>query len=85
MSDGRITETAVNYLLDLGMLLKKDALEARAKAVASKGTDAYEFDSGRAFAYYEVISIMQQQAAAFGVPLEALSLADVDADRDLMQ
>jgi hypothetical protein len=77
-------EMAVNYLLDLGMLLKKDALEARAKAAASKGTDAYEFDSGRALAYYEVISLMQQQAAGFGLPLEALSLADVDVDRDLI-
>jgi hypothetical protein len=85
MSPDRMAETAVNYLLDLGMLLKKDALNARDKARASKGTNAYEFESGRAFAYYEVISVMQQQAAAFGLPLETLSLADVDADRDLLQ
>jgi hypothetical protein len=76
--------TVENYLLDLGMLLKRDALEARTKANALKGTDDYDFDAGRAFAYYEVISLMQQQAQAFQLPLEALSLADIDADRDLM-
>jgi hypothetical protein len=76
-------ETAANYLLDLGMLLKKEALDARARARLSKGSEG-DFDAGRAFAYYEVISLMQQQAHAFLLPLEALSLADIDADRDLL-
>lgn len=84
MSGDWTPETAANYLLDLGSLLKKDALEARAKAQASRGTGDNDYDSGRAFAYYEVISLMQQQAAAFQLPLEALSLADIDADRDLL-
>jgi len=77
-------ETAAYYLLDLGMLLKKEALEAREMARASKDTDDSGFNDGRAFAYYEVISLMQRQAASFQLPLEALSLADIDADRDLM-
>jgi len=45
---------------------------------------AEQFNLGRAFAYYEVVSLMQQQAAVFELPLMALSLADIDADRDLL-
>jgi hypothetical protein len=83
MSD-RASETASYYLLDLGTLLVEDARKARAEALASKGTDEYEFNAGQAFAYYRVISLMHQQAVGFGLPLEAISMGGIDPDRDLM-
>ena len=79
-----MSDTSRHYLLDLGMLLKKAALAARVQAETSRGTGGFDFDSGRAFAYYEVISLMQQQASAFGLPLNEVSLADIDAEQDLL-
>jgi hypothetical protein len=73
-----------NYLIDLGMLLKSHALEARSEARAAVNTPDYDFKSGRAFAYYEVISLMIQQADAFQLPREAMRLDDIDPERDLL-
>lgn len=72
------------YLYDLGFLLKEDALEAKREREAAKGSEAYEFHNGRVMAYYEVITLMQQQAEGFDIPLEELRLEDVDPDRDLI-
>src|SRR4029077_18329167 len=54
-------EASANYLRDLGHLLKEDALEAKRDAEAASGEDA-AFARGRSLAYYEVISLMQQQS-----------------------
>jgi hypothetical protein len=35
-------------------------------------------------AYYEVLSLMQQQAVAFDLPLQDLALDGLDPDRDLL-
>jgi hypothetical protein len=35
-------------------------------------------------AYYEVLSLMQLQAAAFDIPLEQLSLHGLDPERNLL-
>ena len=35
-------------------------------------------------ALYEVISLFQQQAEAFQIPLEEINLSDIDADEDLL-
>ncbi|WP_214467820.1 hypothetical protein [Microbacterium flavescens] len=42
------------------------------------------FEAGRLFAYVEVISLMQQQAVAFGIDLTELGLDDIDPERDLL-
>jgi len=74
-----------NYLFDVGLLMKDRALEAKKdRAKERKGTKAYMYESGRVMAFNEVISIMQQQAEAFGIPLEELRLDDIDPDRDLL-
>jgi hypothetical protein len=72
-----------NYLRDLGHLLKEDALEAKRVKEEASGEDAV-FAQGRSLAYYEVISLMQQQAWAFGISLEDLGLADINPDKDLI-
>jgi hypothetical protein len=76
-------ETARNYLLDLGQLVRERAEEAaeEARAGAEKhgATEANRaFADGRVMGYYEVLSLMQNQAEAFGIPLEDLKLGGFD-------
>lgn len=75
---------AENYLLDLGSLLKEEAICAKQRALAAEGTSEHGFELGRFTAYYEVLSIMKSQAAAFGMSDDAVSLADIDPDSDLL-
>lgn len=73
-----------DYLFDLGLLIKERALEARRQRDESReGSSEREFNSGRVLAFNEVISIMQQQAEALGIPWSDLRLDDVEPDRDL--
>jgi hypothetical protein len=73
-----------HYLFDLGLLLKEYAFDAVDKLnSAAPGTPEHEFNSGRVFAYYQVISLMQQQAEVFEIPLKDLRLDDIVPDRDL--
>jgi hypothetical protein len=71
------------YLRDLGVLLKEMALRAREEQKsASEGNRDYAL--GRLMAMHEVISLMQQQAQAFGMELESISLNDIEPEKDLM-
>ncbi len=76
-----MASTAENFILDLGALVKDEALKAVATSRAS-GTD--QFEAGRAMAWYEVASLIQQQAAAFGLSLSQVGLMEFDAERDLL-
>lgn len=80
--DDRNEKTAQHYLLDLGTLLEEQAVRARRESNANHPADSFAL--GRLMAYHEVISLMQQQARAFGVPLENLNLNDIDPERDLL-
>jgi hypothetical protein len=75
---------AENYLLDLGSLLKEEAIGAKQRALAAEGTSEHSFELGRLTAYYEVLSMMKSQVAAFGMSVDAVSLADIDPDSDLL-
>lgn len=74
-----MSDTHSNYLRDLGALLYERALDARRNA-----TTAEAFQEGRAFAYYEVVALMLDQAAAFQIPPAELGLEGVLPDRDLL-
>ncbi len=73
-------EKAKNYLLDLGMLLREKALEAK----ESKKESGSEYDLGRLMAYHEVVSLMRQQAEAFGIEFSELNLEGLDPEQDLL-
>jgi hypothetical protein len=73
-------DTYRNFLLDLGTLLRERAGRASGEARA----EASPFARGQAIAYAEVLSLMQQQAAAFGIPLRDVGLDGFDAERDLL-
>jgi hypothetical protein len=77
-------ETTADYLRDLGDLVKRAALDARVQRDAATGEAERAFESGRLTAYHEVVSLMQQQAVAFGMELGDLALDDIDPERDLL-
>jgi hypothetical protein len=69
--------TASDYLRDLGDLLWNMAEEARADA-------ADDYERGRAFGLYEAVSLVEQQAASFGLSSDKVGLGGRRAE-DLLQ
>lgn len=74
--------TFANYLLDLGNLLKEDALDVKREHSLAAAADR-EFLGGKLLAYNEVLSLMLSQAAAFQIDPKSLGLADFDPDKEL--
>lgn len=65
------------YLKDLGILIKEDARKAIQEYNKSKGTDDENYQSGHMMAFHHFITLMQQQAIAFGIPLKEINLDDI--------
>ena len=59
-----------NYLEDLGSIIKEYALEEK------KNSSQSEFDNGQLMAFHRVISLMQQHAEAFEIPLSEIGLQE---------
>lgn len=75
------------YLYDLANLLRDNALGALAEFhTAKQSGDAGDklFQEGRLLAYYEVLSLIKNQAESFQIPPEDLNWGDFDPDRDLL-
>lgn len=69
-----------NYLNDLtGEILE---LGKAAKNLAISTDDAFE--KGRQMAFYEVLSLVRQQAAAFGIEDVVVALENVNLERVLL-
>ena len=75
---------AVTYLLDLVPLIREAALEARAARDDGRSSDDYAFFAGRLSAYYDVVSLIQQQAVAFGIDLKGLGPSELNPDEMLV-
>lgn len=75
-----MSETADNYLRDLGPLVLEYARAAKRRA-QSKDDD---FEKGQHIAFYAVLSLMKQQAIAFGLSEKAIGLDGVDLERELL-
>lgn len=69
-----------NYLKDTCLLIKELAWEAKQQA-EENGSD---FSVGYMAGFHRVVSLMQQQAEAFGIPFEEIGLDEIDADKDLV-
>ena len=69
------------YLRDLGYLLKERALDAKRQSDASPDEP---YAMGKSMAYFEVISLMQNQAISFEIALEDICLSDVGPERDII-
>ena len=77
--------SAADYLLDLGALVRELALRAKQEYEVERSSDDAQFLLGRLSALHEIVSLMQQQATAFDLDLEDVSLGGIDADRDLLR
>jgi hypothetical protein len=67
-------------MLDVSRELVDKAKVAKAEATRSRS----DYDKGRHYALYEVISLLAQQADAFGIDRKSVGLEDVDPERDLL-
>ena len=67
-------------LCDVNRELLDRAKVAKVEA-AQSGSD---YDKGRHFALYEVISLLTQQSDAFGIGPTEIGLADDDPERDVL-
>lgn len=72
--------TAADYLRDLGPLLVGLARDAR-EAAERSGSD---FERGRLMGLYQAVSLLAQQADAFGMQRDEVGLNGVDVDNDLL-
>jgi len=64
-----------NYLKDLGVLTAEYAREAIQDEKAAKGTSEEGYKTGYAMGFHSFITLMQQQAVAFEIPLDEIGLA----------
>ena len=72
------------YLRDLGQLIVNLARNAKLDRDRSVGGEDEDVSLGRLMAFHEIVSLMQQQAVAFGLDLHDLSLAGLDPNGDLL-
>ena len=72
-----------DYILATNELLLEFAREAKQKADSSRGKMGGDFDSGYLMGFHRVVSLMQQQAEAFGLETSDIGLGAIDANRDL--
>lgn len=72
-------DPAAQYLRDFG---REVMSLARREVAANDAADG--FAARRRLAYYEVVSLMIDQAQVFGISADDIGLAGVDPDRDLV-
>jgi hypothetical protein len=76
-----MSDATDNYLRDLAPLILEQA-----KAVNQDGREKEDlFEKGRQMAFYEVLSLMREQAAAFGIDDRAIGLEGVDLEREFLK
>ena len=72
-----------NLLRDTCVELRALALEARGTHILEKsGTGAFDYGSGRLIALIETLSMIQQNAKAFGIPLEEIGLPNIEPEEE---
>lgn len=78
------TDQLANFLSDVGLLLKEQALAAKVERDAATDEAQRNFAQGRLFGYLEVLSLLQQELDAFGIDRGQMQLADIEPERDLL-
>lgn len=64
--------------------VSRELLEMAKAAKADAAHTGSDYDKGRHFALYEVMSLLIQQVEAFGIDRAAIGLEHVDPERDLL-
>ena len=73
-----------HYLFDLGRLVREYALAAVEERQKQEDSTSLEFYEGYILGFHRIVSLMQQQAVAFGIELKDLQLEGIEPDRDLV-
>ncbi len=73
-----------HYVRDLGLFLKEKALDAKLDRDSARGGKDEDLNLGRLMAFYEVLSLMQDQAAVFDLDLAAIGLEGFNLDAELL-
>jgi hypothetical protein len=73
-----------NYLLELGLLLKEKAQEAKKEKDHPVGQSDKDYNIGYLMAFHEVIDLMKQQADAFNINQNDIGLSDINVEKDLL-
>lgn len=64
--------------------VSRELIDKAKTAQADAGKSGSDYDKARHYALYEVISLLAQQADAFGVDRASIGLAGLDPERDLL-
>lgn len=73
-----------NYLMDLAVLFREEALSAKRELDERRDTADKDYYIGQLIAWHTVVSIMQQQATSFEIPLAEIKLEGIEPERDLL-
>ena len=74
------TEIEMPFLRDYGVLLVEKARAAKLALVAKKrGSAEAAFEAGELIAFYAALSLLEQQATAFGLSKDDVGLAGFSA------
>ena len=73
-----------HYLFDLGRLVREYALAAVEERQKQEDSASLEFYEGYILGFHRIVSLMQQQALAFGIELKDLQLEGIEPDRALV-
>lgn len=65
------------YLVSLGEIIKKYALDAKENKNGKKGTTQEDFATGYLASFHRIVTLMQQHAETYDIPLKELSLDDI--------
>lgn len=63
-----------SYLISIGEIIKKYAEEAKKDKESAVGTTHEDFATGYLAGFHRIITLMQQQAEIYEIPLKEMSL-----------
>jgi hypothetical protein len=79
-------DTPIDYLRDLVYLLVEQGNDAlRAAESGSRSAEEVAFEAGKAFGTFQALSLIKNQAIAFGISLRKIKLDKIDIDRELVR
>jgi hypothetical protein len=74
-----------NYLVDLCLIIKENAIKAKKESeLLKQEKNSKEYSLGYLMAYHEIVSLIQQQANAFGIELTEIKMKDINPEKDLL-
>jgi hypothetical protein len=74
--------TLNNYLEELIFTIKEEALEAKKRKILAGADNSFE--TGYLMGFHRVISLIQQQAESFLIPLSEIKMENIDPYKDLI-